>query len=106
MPLPVIIVVNRGVHNTNWQGVLAKLVAPPGWAASGKLTGWMGVGQVICPGAGEGLLCCTREDCTDQNTRSQTITPVDDPVTPGLEKATRGIAVTHVAYKILSSASR
>ena len=69
---------------------------------------WMD-GQVICLGAGEGLLGCTREDCTAQSTRSQTITPVDDRVPPGLEKATRGIAVTRVAcrpsVKMLSSAN-
>ena len=97
------------IIHTNWQGVLVKLVAPPGWAASGKLTGWMGIGKVICPGAGEGLLGCTREDCTAQSTRSQTITPVDDRVPPGQEKPTRGIAVTCVAcrpsVKILSSAN-
>ena len=84
---------------------------PPRMGGFGKAD-WMDghwVGRVICPGAGEGLLGCTREDCTAQSTRSQTITPVDDRVPPGLEKATRGIAVTRVAcrpsVKILNSAN-
>ena len=41
--------------NTNWQGVLAELVAPPRIGGFVLAERWM-VGQVICPGASEGLL--------------------------------------------------
>ena len=69
-------VLNRGVHNTyELAGGPNKAgCPPPGWAASGKLTGWMGIGQVICPGASSlQAKCQNTKQCQLLIQMSQTI---------------------------------
>ena len=82
---------SRFTINTNWQGVLAELVAPPRMGGFVLAERWMD-GHVICPGAGEGLLAeQARLALQHCSTRSQTTIPADDRFPPGqLEAALPG----------------